>query len=41
MAYQIEGGNEYNNIQIVKKPKGQIRAPVRGQKVKYWIKILF
>ena len=41
MAYQIEGSNEYNNIQIEKKPKGQIGAPVKGQNVKYWLKILF
>ena len=38
MAYQIEGGSEYNNIQIEKKPKGQIGAPVEGSKGQILIK---
>ena len=41
MAYQIEGGNEYNNIRIERKPKGQIGAQGRGQKVKYWLKVVW
>ena len=41
MAYQIEGGSEYKTFNLKKTPKGQIGAPVKGQKVKYWLKILF